>query len=261
MMTCAVSVAETAWDLWLGAVSNMKIVRDVELPAALLVAEPGPLALCQHHGLSVSHVRDLLPPDLARYLSESPVRGRDDVLAALKEILLKCRSAGTHCVSLEMGLDRMGEDTFEDDSAVRVKLLRGLIPIADRQRLTVCVQARYPRSFPTSKEWERAGSLIHDVMHPRCRLTVNTVPNELPRGFDVKDFVRSCCFRMGVVRFLYDPGLGANLVPESQAEWAAALRHHGFRGVVVFCPRVSEPEAVDEACARIDECATFYVPV
>ena len=258
MIICAVSVAEVSWRCWLDAVSNMRVVRDVELPVATLAEPPGALALAEHYGLSVPHARDLLPADTARYVSETPSLGRDGLLQCLDRSLDDCRAAGVRSASLEMGLDRIGDDTFEEDFAERAKLLRCLMPLADERRLTVCVQVRQPRAFPRSKEWEHAANLVHDLMHPCCRLALNVVPAECGPGFDVQEFVRSCYFHIGVVRFHYDPQLGENLGDDAQREWAAALRSHGFRGAVVFCPKLTDDDAIPRACERIDAWAELY---
>jgi len=253
-----VSVAEADWEEWLHAVGNMKIVRDVELPVSLLAGDSNALKLAERYGLTVAHARDLLPSNTARYLGESPAAGRDDVLTCLKHALVRCRDAGARSVSLEMGLERIGDATFEQDLAVRVRLLRGLMPVADSHAVTVCVQVRHPPRFPGAKEWGCAGNLVHEVMHPRCRLALDVVPSELADGFVVEEFVRSCYFQAGGVRFHYDPSLGESPDPESQAEWAAALHRHGFRGPVVFRPRVTGEAMIAEACAGIDAWAELY---
>ena len=258
MITCAVNVAENRWREWLDAVGNMTVVRDVEFPASLLINESNAMALAERYGLKVSHAQDLLPPEVARYLTESPLRGRDDVLPCLGNTLKQCRAGGVRSVSLEMGLDRIGEATLEQDLAERIKLLRSLMPVADSQRLTLCIQVRYPRAFPGSREWEYAGNLVHEVMNPCCRLAVNLVPSDFPQDFELRNFIRSCYFNIGIVRFHYDPALGENLTMDTQAEWAAVLQNHGFKGGVVFCPRVSGPDGIATACSQIDQWAALY---
>lgn len=258
MITCAVSVADEAWKAWFEAVGNMKAVRDLECSAAVLAAGAEPLALARRLGLRMAHARDLLPPDIARYLTESPARGRDDVLAYLKKTLALCHAAGVNSVCLQMGLDRVGESTFQHDFGERVRLLRALMSEADRLKLTVCVRVRHPRAFPGSKEWEHAGNLVHEVMHPCCRLALDLVPAELSGPEEVETILRAVCFNTGLVRLHYQPAVGEQLEPASQAQWAAALNRHGFKGGVVYCPRVGSEEAIGAAAAQIDAWAAAF---
>ena len=258
MITCCVSASEDHWQDWLDAVGNLRRVRDVALPVSLLVTEPAIRTRAERLGLTVSHAQDLLPADVARYLSESPARGRKDVLSRLKDMLVQCRAAGARVVGFELGLDRIREAAFAQDLTDRVKLLRALMPVADSQKVTLCVQVRYPREFPHSKQWEYAGNLVHEVMHPCCRLGISMVPAELPADFDIGSFVRLYSFNLGALRFHYSPAMGETLGRESQARWAEALRRHGFKGLVVFCPKVKEPEGIPEASAAIDAWAEAY---
>ncbi len=258
MITCAVSIDESRWRPWLDAVGSMQVVRDVELPAGLVVDEPAALALADHCGLRVSLAHDLLPSDVTRYLGESPAAGRSDVIACLQDIIGRCRASGVRAVTLELGLDRIGDTTYEENFAERLRLLRGLMPVADRERIAVCVQVRYPRSYPSSKAWEYAGTLVHEVMHPSCRLAVDLVPGEFAPDAQPEDLVRLCYFRTELFRFHYDPALGEDLADGGQAEWAGALHRHGYKGAVVFCPRIDGEDGMEEACRNIDRWAQMY---
>jgi len=239
----------------------MKTVRDVECSAAVLAAGPEPLALARRLGLRVAHARDLLPPDVARYLTESPARGREDIQACLKKTLALCHAAEVGSVCLQMGLDRIGEATFQHDLGERVRLLRALMPDAERLKMTVCVRVRFPRAFPGSKEWEHAGNLVHDVMHPCCRLALDLVPGELPHPAEVEKMLRTVCFNTGLVRLHYQPSAGEQLDPASQAQWSTALQKHGFKGGVVYCPRLGSEEAIAAVAAQIDAWAAAFAPV
>jgi hypothetical protein len=260
MITCAVSVADEVWKAWFEAVGNMKAVRDLECSAAVLAAGAEPMALARRLGLRMAHARDLLPPDMARYLTESPARGREDVLACLKKALALCHGAGVSSVCLQLGLDRIGDATFQHDLGERVRLLRALIPDAERLKLTVCVRVRYPRAFPGSKEWEHAGSLVHEVMHPCCRLALDLVPAELTGSDGADAVLRAVGFNTGLIRLHYQPAAGEQLDPASQARWATALNQHGFKGGVVYCPRVTSEEAIRGAAAQIDAWAAAFAP-
>ncbi|MBT3381210.1 MAG: hypothetical protein HN742_40475 [Lentisphaerae bacterium] len=258
MTNCAVSVSENEWEMWLEAIGEMTVVRDVEFPVSLVAGDVGAGRLAEQYGLTPSFARDLLPADVARYLSESPVLGREDVGMHLRKLIAECRTCGGRSVSIEMGLDRIRDETFEQDFEERLKLLRALIPCADQLRVSICVQVRYPKSFPGSKEWEHAGALVHEVMHPNCRLAVNLVPEEFPPNFDISTFVRSCCFRIGTLRFHHGLASGESMADDDMATWAKALRGHGFKGGIVFSPRVSTADALQAACRKIDRWARLF---
>lgn len=258
MTNCAVSVAEDQWQAWLEAIGEMNVVRDVEFPVSLVAGEVGAVRLAEQYGLTASFARDLLPADIARYLTESSVADRNDVGTHLRNLIADCRACGVRSVSFEMGLDRIRENRFEQDFEQRVRLLRALIPCADQLSVSICVQVRYPKSFPGSKEWEHAAALVHEVMHPNCRLAVNLVPEEFPESFDIATFVRSCSFRIGTLRFHHGVASGESLDDDGMRAWAEALRGHGFKGGVVFSPRVSEADAFPAACRRIDGWARLF---
>ena len=208
MIPCAVSIPETNSVDWITAVANTTHIREVELPATLL-QEAGPaFAQVEHNGLHVLHVRELLPADVSRYLAEQPAKGRSDVLGCFQKGLESCNRAGTRHASFDVGLDRIGAGPHDDGLEQRVKLLRALVPAAERNRITLCVQIRFPAAFPGSKAWDHAANLVHEVMHPRCRLALSLFPAEFPEDFEVEALVRRCYFNVGVLRFHYRPDLG-----------------------------------------------------
>jgi len=258
MIFCAVSVVDANWKQWLEAIGDMRVVRGLECSASFLVSTPDFQAAAKRDNLRISHARDLLPADMARYLTESPALGRGDVLDCLKKTLAQCQACGVESVCLQMGLDRIGDATFDHDMNERVRLLRALMPAADRHKLTVCLRVRHPRAFPGSKEWERAAHLVHEVMHPCCRLALDFFPAEVPPDHDLEELIRSCCFHVGVVRFHYTPSLGETLDAASQARWAKLLQQHGYKGAVVFCPNVTEEDGIATACEKIDQWAEAY---
>jgi len=182
------------------------------------------------------------------------------VSACLKTMLVQCRDAGARSVSLDLGLDRIKQKTYEQDVEERLRLLRSLLGVADELRVTVCVQVRFPRAFPSSKAWESAANLVHDVMHPRCRLVVDLVPADFSGDLDVAELVRLCYYHTAVYRFHYDPSIGDVLTDSMQDTCARAMLDHNFKGAVVFCPRAIEQEAITEACRRIDTWSRLYSP-
>lgn len=258
MIACGISIPERDWRTWLDTVGDLERVRSVEVPASLLVGEPESLRLCEHYGLRILHAGNLLPADVARYLSETPAAGRPDVSACLKDMLAQCRDAGVRSVSIDLGLDRIRQDSYERDADERLRLLRSLVGVADELRVTVCVHVRYPRAFPGSKAWGSAANLVHDAMHPRCKLAVDLVPADFPENLDAAELVRVCYVHTAVFRFCYDPSLGETLTDEMQEVWSSVMHEHSFKGSVIFCPRTSEDQAIAEACRRIDGWSRLY---
>lgn len=256
MISCAISVAESQWSDWLREIGNLKVVRDIELPVSLLAQDADAMRAVENHGLRLVVAHDLLPAETARHLAESSGLDRGDVLTCLEETFEHCHNAGARFVTLEMGLNRVSEASADAELAGHIAFLRQLVPLADELRLTICVQVRTPRPFPGSREWEHAAYVVHEVMHPACRLAVNLVPADLPGDFDISAFVRSCTFHLGVLRFHYAPALGDVLDSVALDAWHEVLQQHGFRGSLVFCPRAAGDTGIGEACARIDRWAT-----
>jgi len=258
MIPCAVSIPETNLDEWLETVADTARIRHIELPAVRLRAPDNAMAWAEQLGLRLLHARELLPANLAPYVAEQPLRDREDLRNCLQQALEQCRDAGGAYASLDVGLDRMPDAAAADGLTARVRLLRALLPVAEHGRVTLGVQVRVPPPFPGSRAWHHAANLVHEVMHPRCRLTLDLVPAEFDTDFDVAAFVRRCCFTAGLLRFHYRPDLGEEPAPARHRLWAAALVRHGFRGGVVFVPDapVLAPACL---CGHADRCAAAYL--
>lgn len=233
MVACAISVPEYDLEPWCEAVGDLRFIRDIEISGTHL-DDPGVPELLERTGLGVVHVRDLLPADVSRYINESPAQGRDDVVEHLESMLDRCRAIGAKSAGMEFGLDRITKAGFRHDFTERIRLLRSLVPVADRNGVVLCVNVRFPRSYPGSKEWEHAANLIHEVMHPSFRLAVDLVSGDLPEDFAPEILIRECYFQIGVLRIHFSPAFGETMTGEFQQSAGRALRRHGYRGVVIF---------------------------
>ena len=260
MITPALRIPDVDWEGWLDAVAETTRLRSVELSASLLTEEAAACELVRHYGLAVAHVCHLLPPDVSRYLFETPPATRDDILKHLRHVLRQCTNTDASAVSIEVGLERIREPTFEDDVKARATLVHDLLGTPAGPGPTLCLHVRHPPSFPGSREWGHAANLIHETAEPRLRLALNLFLHELPHDTDVDRFVRSCCRQLAVVRFHYQPGLGEELAPRAQEEWGRSRRWHGFKGIVVFCPHLPGSEAIAEVCRKADDLAPIYAP-
>jgi hypothetical protein len=258
MIQVAVRVLDEGWDRWLDAVGETSYIRELEVSASVLASAPGLRSRMERAGLTVCHVRDLLPPDVARYLFESPLRASESALAHLRDMLRLAHEAGAASMSMDLGLGRIQKESYESDLAARMALVRELLKAMPSVEARFCIPVRHPPGSPASSEWPRAANLIYEVANPACRMLVNVFPSELPDDFDVAAFVRGCHLQIAAVRFHYEPALGEDLVVEQQQAWAHALHWHGFGGVVAFCPRVLDPEASRLVCRRLDEVTPLY---
>lgn len=260
MITPALRIPDADWAEWLDAVAETAHLRSVELSASLLAEDAAACERVRHYGLAIGHACHLLPPDVSRYLFETPLATRDDIVKHLRQVLKKCSDMGAGAVSIEVGLERIHEPTFEDDVKARAALVHELLGSPEVPGPPLCLHVRHPPSFPGSREWGHAANLIHETDEPRLRLALNLFPHELPQETAVDQFVRSCCRQLAVVRFHYEPSLGEELDPRVQEAWGHSLRWHGFKGVVVFCPHLTGNHAIGEICSQADDLAPLYAP-
>lgn len=261
MISVAVRLNDLDLDCWLDAVSNLATTRGVELPASLL-AEPAEAleARLAANALRVLHVTRLLPSGFVMRLMEAAERPRDVLLAQVKSALARCRAVQVRQVSCDLELDAAGATAAQLEPAIRaqVSLIRQLLPVAVEAGQTLCIPVRQPPPYPGSREWSLASNVVHEIMHPSCRLALDLVPAELDPAFDLAALLRDCVFHLAVVRIHYEPFLGEAVPLRRQQEWADALRRQGFKGTVVFCPVASTPEGIRAACRQVDALAGLY---
>ncbi len=260
MITVAISVPEEQTELWLDAVANTTLVREVELPAALL-NDPEPLLrLLRPRGLAPAHAARFLPPGFGPRFAESADATRAAFTQQLQTALARCRDCGVRHVSLDLNEDDICvlEAARPDTLQCWAGLVRKLLPVAVDAGITLEIPVRHPAPFPGSRNWTGAANLVQEVMHPACRLELNVALSELPEDFDLAAVARSCFFHLAALRLHYVPAEGETPDPARHRQWGAALARLGFKGAVVFCPRAGTPEGIRDACRRVDELAAAY---
>lgn len=251
MLQAVISIPEMASAVWLTAVADMKRVRDVCLPANALL-DPETPALCARLGLEIAVARELATRDIAPYLDEMPAPACEGLVTAILDALQRCREHGVRAAFLGCGLERISGERSEIALATRVDFLRKLMSRDDSSTLRLCLPVRYPQPSPGDREREWAGRIVHEVMHPDCRLALTVFPSELPTDFAVREAIRPVAFQLGLVQFSYEPMLGETIRPEVLRQWLTALRWHGYRGLVVFRPVLTDESWVEPVCERLD---------
>lgn len=252
-MNYTVNVEGENWRDILFAASNTKRIRSVEISAALLEHREELQELLNRYGMNVVHVRDLLPLDLGRYLMEVAEPLRKGIVNGCIETLFQCIDMGVQCVTCELGLDRIQVSRLEEEIQGRVHLLRRLAAAVDRKKINICIPVRHPRAYPTSKDWEYAGNIIHEVMHPQCRLTFNLFPTEFSPDFELKKFIRSIYLNAGILRFIYEPSMGERPEDWFSENWNGYLSEYGFAGPLVFRPAITDEEGAKAAFTAVDQ--------
>ncbi len=259
-MICSVRVNEVSWDQWLANVAETRRLRDVELPATAIEQDADVLKGLHNYGLSVHHVRELLPESVSRYLPETTDRVRNSFITRSLDILHTCSNQGVEWASLDLGLDRPNGDNYNGGMEVRTELLKRIADNLGDANITICPVVRCPAPYPGSKAWQSAANLIHDIMHPNVHLTVNLHPAELDEDFDALALVRDIQANVPVVRLFYenDSPLHSPRTdsPQSPAFWFDILRQRRYKGLLVFCPLSAsehKPEPLERTCREIDE--------
>ena len=260
MTTVAISVPEEQVELWLDAVAATTLVREVELPAALLNDPEPTLALLQPRGLALTHVTRFLPPGLGPRFAESAADMRATFTQQLQAALARCRDSGVRHVTLDLNEDDICvlESALPDTLRCWSALVHKLLPMAMDAGITLNIPVTWPVPFPGSRNWTGAGNLVHEVMHPALRLELNLALAELPAEFDLTSVIRNCVFHLDTIRLHYSPAQEEHPTLTQQRQWSAILLRQCFKGAIVFCPRASTPEAIRDCCRRADELAAAY---
>jgi hypothetical protein len=260
MISVAIRLSEDQLDLWLEAVSNLTVVRAVELPAAVLAGQGTPFETrLAANGLRVLHATQLLPAGFVTRLAVAGDRARDVLLAQARAALGRCRAFQLRYLSCDLELEVAAAARLEPAIREQTALVRHLLPVAVEAGQILCIPVRHPPPYPGAREWSLACNLVHEVLHPACRLALNLVPADLEAGFDLAAFLRDCLFHLAVIRIHYEPFLdsaGANRVVLE--EWAAVLRRQGFKGCVVFCPAAATADGIRTACRQVDAVAPAF---
>ena len=255
MIECALSIPATeSWQAWVRAAADLPLLRSLECPGELL-EEDGLAVAADRAGLEWVHVHDLLPPATARHLAETTLPDAASWRRSIDRLTGACACLGVRRASLDLGLDRLIGTDFSDGLERRLHLLAPFFGAEASWPLDLCVDVRRPPAFPGSREWEAAGNLIHELQGKPFGLCVDVYPAEPGPDFALDEFLRQCVLHTRVLRILYCPRLGDAIDCETRERWSTALRRHGFRGVVVFCPRVTDPDELPRILASADRWA------
>lgn len=244
MIECGIRIGSEDPMRWLREAVDVPGFREIAVSATTLETEPAVIGAIDAYALQVIYVHDLLPADIAAYVPENEEAIRGRTLDYIKMAIQRCRQIGARYTSLDLGLDRIGMGDISVGIAARANFAKAVTRLAHEAGLILCLPVRLPRYGRELHEWDYAANIVHEVQHDACRLVVDIFPAELSAGFDASEFVRSSCFRVGVLRFHYHPCLGEDMSVSQHEEWARVLRLHGFNGAVILCPEAHASEGI-----------------
>ncbi len=252
MLLPTISVSDAEWQYWIEAAANTLLLRKIEISGELFNSAPELRQNLEDYGLTITHCRDIVPSDVGRYLFESSDPVCEEIARETLLLMNRLWERRVQLMSLEVGLDRIAAKNVEGELGRRVRFLHRLIE-AGNDGNTLCVAARNPRNFPTSKAWEYAGNLIHEVGRPHCRLRVDLFPSELPPESSIDKLVSSFYLHAGVIRIHWQPAQGETTETIRAADWIRALVKHGYKGGFVLCPDgVQGQDRVVNICGKLD---------
>ena len=250
MTTIAMRIPEQNTMSWIDAVADMQEVRNIDVTGNMLDAGIGKDA--DRFGIDIACVREILPPQETRFLSETDRRTRENMVTTVRRRCDRCKKAGAKTVSLWLGLERVRSEAAME---VHIAFLRQLVSPVSNNGLTFALPVRYPVEAPKSKEWDLASNIVHDVMHPAFRLGVHLFPDEVSDRDDSSAIIRRVHFQLSKICIHYEPMFGEEPDESLLCKWGRALRWHGFRGVVVLCPREKNEESIAKVCRKADSYA------
>ncbi len=258
MLSTAISVPEDGIETWIAALADTGSPRSVEVPLSALLRTPSMAPVLERNGLRIAGVTRTVPPGFTAHYLAADAAARRHLEQQLRGALHPCRTCGARRVLLEFEIEEIEHAGSASAAPLgqTAELLRVLLPNAVESGLVLCLPVRLPFPFPGARAWTTAGNLIHEVMHPACRLAVNLFPSELPPGFDLPTVLRDCFFHLESLRIHLAADAAAEVTRHTR--WATDLHRHGFRGAVVFCAQASSPEGIAAACGDIRTLADLY---
>ena len=195
MITSAIKIDDEQWAEWLDAVAATPKIRHIECDAALFSFSLDFLKSLDRHSLYGAHARDILPPETARFLNESPNdQAFNNLRKSIIHSMLSAENAGVSHFSLQMRLD---EPFPDEENRVRktAAFLRKLLLTPLEKPFKLDLQIRFPYQYPQSKEWERARDICDMADSKRIGLSLSSIPatskiRRLPRRKSSKVFCR-----------------------------------------------------------------------
>ena len=258
MISVAVSVSENHWERWLETLSNLAGIRTVEVQGGLLAEAPALAGKLESCGLRVSGVTGIMPRRAGEFLTDSPWQNLEILVHQVTTVLQQWAVLGIREISLDLDLETLDPIRMEPDLNWRVLLVRRMLAVATENNLVFRIPVRVPPARPDGRDLSLAANLIYEVMHPACRLELNLFPGEMAADLDHQELLRSGSHHLQAVRFHFEPSCGDLPGIEHQRQWAQALRKIGFKGTVVYVPRVTREEGIDSVCRELDRLAVCY---
>lgn len=258
MITCAIRINDNSWQDWLEPVAATKRLNAIECDAGHFASPQFPLLL-NKHGVRCPHARDILPHDIAAFLSEA---ASDENLVVLRRnlfgMMISAAATDTHFFSLQLRLDRIVPDQAAQCLQRYAKLLQSLLSAPMDTPYNLAIQVGQPRPFPQSHEWDYALQLCQLTKSERIGIAMHFYPDDFADQGDLGALLDSCRKQLKIVCFHYNPLLGETLFDEEQSTWADELKKRQFNGLVVFCPETNSQSNLQGICEDALSWADFY---
>lgn len=254
MMNIILSVPDNDADTWINNVSELEGIDNLEVSPASIADQRNFTRIVRKAGLQIRTIRELIPQEVGRNLESLTAEEKGRTVAALHDKIAMYSEEGVETVSLSLGLrntTRINDEALEQ----RITFVRRLLTALESRSMQVLISVRYPPPYPGSLAWEAATNIVHDVMHPACRIRAEIYDGEIEDGFAIAPFVKSCAFHLGGLKFVYEPMLGETPRLDDLRCWLDNLQWHGYRGDIVFAPKVTGADAVRTACRKVAQYA------
>ncbi len=259
MITSAIKIDDEHWAEWLDAVAATPKIRHIECDAALFSFSLDFLKSLDRHSLYGAHARDILPPETARFLNESPNDlAYNNLRKSIIHSMLSAENAGVSHFSLQMRLD---EPFPDEENRIRktAAFLRKLLLTPLEKPFKLDLQIRFPFQYPQSKEWERAIDTCNMAASkgtgPSLQLHSGHFDDTPPAP---QEIVADILPLLHTVEFHYAPHLGESLFEDELAEWADLLKTNNFDGFVIFCPHLRPDENIYQHCMALQPCVDIF---
>ena len=259
MITSAIKIDDEHWAEWLDAVAATPKIRHIECDAALFSFSLDFLKSLDRHSLYGAHARDILPPETAKFLNESPNDlAYNNLRKSIIHSMQSAENAGVSHFSLQMRLD---EPFPDEENRIRktAAFLRKLILAPLEKPFKLDLQIRFPFQYPQSKEWERAIDICNMADSKRIGLSLQLHSGDFDDSPPPpQEIVTDILPHLHAVEFHYAPHLGESLFEDELTEWADLLKANNFDGLVVFGPHLNPDDDILNHCLSLQPCADFF---
>ena len=197
----------------------------------------------------ISGVTDIIAPSVSNSIADQ----KDNIIKGFIEKLIllteQLKEYGINEFSLNAGVEGSFSNSAQINS--RISLLKKIAPYLHRKKLKLSIPVRVPSA--TSIPKGKYGVFLKNTMSRNIRLALNIHPHETTANGKPEDILNEFRFFIESISFVYESETGNMLVEKLIKPWFRTLDEFGYKGPVIFRPRVSNLDNLRTAVNNLSE--------